>query len=285
MAEPQQPIHILVVDDELDTRTLLKEVIEEVMTVPVVVGVAENGHMALGRLAIRNYHLVITDNLMPGMTGIELTQIIRAEPAYNDIKIVGISAHDLWPDFERAGANGFIDKPIGYDQLTETLNRFFQHPGTRINTMTNAPFKILVVEDEEMIREPVAEFLRTGCGLPAGSVVDIAKNGAEGAKMAAEGAYNLIFTDNNMPIITGMEMIRQIRADARIRNQPKIVMVASDGLGERIREQALEAGADDFMQKPSKPNSYRNHVGITLAHYLRQAAENNGGTITPDHTP
>jgi two-component system response regulator AtoC len=65
--------------------------------------------------------------------------------------------------------------------------------------------KVLVVDDEELIRWSLGKFLET-----AGFTVDIAMNGKEALQRIEEHRYDVIVTDLNMPEVSGMEMLEKI---------------------------------------------------------------------------
>lgn len=82
---------------------------------------------------------------------------------------------------------------------------------------------------------------------PRGFRVDMASSGAEALERIHELPIDIVLLDVNMPGMTGYEVCRRIRDDARTRLLP-VVMVTAAPEEERIR--ALEAGADDFLRQP-----------------------------------
>jgi CheY-like chemotaxis protein len=61
---------------------------------------------------------------------------------------------------------------------------------------------------------------------------------------------DLIFLDLRLPLISGYEVCKQIKADERMKSIPVILFTASS---DRISEKARETGADDYMTKPFEP--------------------------------
>jgi two-component system, OmpR family, response regulator RegX3 len=97
--------------------------------------------------------------------------------------------------------------------------------------------RVLVVEDEETIAEPLAEGLRR-----EGFTVTVAGTGAEA--LAAEDA-DVVLLDLRLPDIDGLDVCRQLRARSDV---PIIVVTAR---GEEVdRVVGLELGADDYVVKP-----------------------------------
>jgi DNA-binding response OmpR family regulator len=80
-----------------------------------------------------------------------------------------------------------------------------------------------------------------------GYEVEHAIDGMVGYATAASERPDLIVTDIQMPRMNGIEMIKKIREDDTLDNTPIIVMSA---YGRRMIHDALEAGADEFVEKP-----------------------------------
>ena len=81
-----------------------------------------------------------------------------------------------------------------------------------------------------------------------GYEVATANNGQEGLDyLVANGDVDLVLTDHFMPVMDGLELTRRIRADSKYASLP--VIMCSGG-GTTCREEALVAGADNFLEKP-----------------------------------
>ena len=106
----------------------------------------------------------------------------------------------------------------------------------------SAPGHILIVDDGEFNRE-LLETLLTSWGY----VCEMASSGAEGlARLGPE--IDLVLMDVHMPDMDGLEATRQIRRDPERSDLPVIIVTALSGKQERLR--AVEAGANDFVEKP-----------------------------------
>jgi DNA-binding response OmpR family regulator len=101
--------------------------------------------------------------------------------------------------------------------------------------------RILLIEDNESLRNAVSQFLRE-----AGYLLDSAATGDEGLWAADGNGYDLILLDLMLPNLDGKEILRRLRA----KGNPIHIMVISarDGLEDRL--EALDAGADDYLVKP-----------------------------------
>jgi two-component system cell cycle response regulator DivK len=103
--------------------------------------------------------------------------------------------------------------------------------------------KILLVEDDEMNRDMLSRRLER-----RGYQVIIAVNGHEGVVLARLHAPDLILMDMSLPVLDGWEATRQLKAMPDTRAIPIIALTAHAMSGDR--EQALEAGCDDYDSKP-----------------------------------
>jgi two-component system cell cycle response regulator DivK len=103
--------------------------------------------------------------------------------------------------------------------------------------------RILLVEDNEMNRDMLSRRL-----IRRGFEVLVAVDGQEGIEMAGREAPDLILMDMSLPVIDGWEATRRIRAAPATRLTPVIALTAHAMAGDR--DQALDAGCDDYDTKP-----------------------------------
>lgn len=101
--------------------------------------------------------------------------------------------------------------------------------------------RILVVEDEDTLREQIGARLRE-----EGFAVDLAPDGADGAFMAVEYPLDLAVIDLGLPGLDGIELIERARSGGR--DYPILVLTARDRWQQKV--EGLEAGADDYLTKP-----------------------------------
>lgn len=118
---------------------------------------------------------------------------------------------------------------------------------------------ILLVDDDEMIREFVHEALRQ-----AGHSVHLAENGLEGLAALERALVDLVLVDLVMPVMNGIEMIRHMRS----RGLPHKVIAMSGGGGAGdgpTLSGAVAAGADHAMPKPFRLGDLLSTVSRHLA--------------------
>lgn len=101
--------------------------------------------------------------------------------------------------------------------------------------------RILIIEDENDIREQVAQQLRA-----ADYMVDETGEGEEGLYFAEEYPVDLAIVDLGLPGMSGIEVIKKLRADGK--TLPILILTARDRWQDKVN--GLEAGADDYLVKP-----------------------------------
>ena len=110
----------------------------------------------------------------------------------------------------------------------------------------NTPGKILVVDYQPENVEVLADVLRL-----RGFSVVTATSGLEALAQVQGERPDLVLLDVQMPLMSGYEVCERLRADPESRLLPIVIVTALEGQEEKIR--AIEAGADDFLNKPVNP--------------------------------
>ncbi|MBB4080347.1 two-component system alkaline phosphatase synthesis response regulator PhoP [Lewinella aquimaris] len=132
--------------------------------------------------------------------------------------------------------------------------------------MNATPAKILLVDDEPDILEILEFNLRK-----EGFEVATASNGEEGLKLAREYRPDLIVLDIMMPIMDGVEVCRQLRADPDFDNTVITFLTAREEDYSQIA--ALDTGGDDYITKPIRPRVLISRVKALLRRNVRQDDE------------
>ncbi|MCD5993024.1 chemotaxis response regulator CheY [Pseudomonas sp. CDFA 602] len=104
--------------------------------------------------------------------------------------------------------------------------------------------KILIVDDFSTMRRIIKNLLRD-LGFTNTSEAD---DGLTALPMLQSGAFDFLVTDWNMPGMSGIDLLRQVRLDERLKNLP-VLMVTAEAKREQIIE-AAQAGVNGYVVKP-----------------------------------
>jgi two-component system chemotaxis response regulator CheY len=113
--------HILAVDDSASMRQILAATLSGA---GYEVTLAADGNEGLENALAMAFDLVLTDQHMPGKTGLELITALRGNPAYQATPILVLTTEsgEAFKEAARAaGATGWIEKPLDPDMLTELV--------------------------------------------------------------------------------------------------------------------------------------------------------------------
>jgi two-component system, OmpR family, KDP operon response regulator KdpE len=129
--------------------------------------------------------------------------------------------------------------------------------------------KVLAVDDEPQILTALARGLSR-----VGHEVLVARNGEDGLAAAAASSPDVILLDLKLPDLDGIEVVRRLRSWTAV----PIVLLSGSG-SERARVLALDAGADDFVDKPFSMEELRARVGAVLRRAMPVASGNGHGPV------
>ena len=116
--------------------------------------------------------------------------------------------------------------------------------------------KALIVDDSSVMRKIVERSLRQA-GIELSEVVEAA-NGVEGLAALGRTKVDLILSDINMPVMDGLEFVRQLQGVAEAKNIP-VVMITTEGSESNVM-QALSLGAKGYIRKPFTPDQVKEYV-------------------------
>ncbi len=207
----------------------------------------------------QDFFACILDWKMPDVDGVEATRRIRAAVG-EDVPIIIVSAYD-WSTIEKeareAGANAFVTKPLFRSRLARTFHAIMDDTTDSITALkpierlekTNAEGKrALLVEDNLLNSEIAKEILEMG-----GLAVECAYDGAEAVELvanSADGHYDIVFMDIQMPKMNGNDATRAIRSMKRewCQTVPIIAMTAN-AFAEDVQA-AKTIGMNEHIAKP-----------------------------------
>jgi len=124
------------------------------------------------------------------------------------------------------------------------------------------PLNILIVDDSAMMRTMIKRV--TGlCGVPIGEVFE-AGNGREAIAVLESQRVDALFTDINMPVMTGTELLRAIEQDGRWPTLLRVI-ISTDGSAAR-RAEADELHVRLYVEKPFRPEVMRDVLSELASH-------------------
>jgi len=226
---------VLVIDDELAARELLKKYLESLGYRAVLAADGEEGL----RLAREIKPDVITlDLLMPGLDGWRVLSALKGTPELASIPVVVASVLEEKNTGYALGASDYLTKPIERDELERVLTRY-RSPDQRDP-------RIMVVEDDPATRDLLDAMLRK-----AGWSAVLTENGRHALDLLSADSRPLdaFIIDLMMPEMDGFELIERLSKSERHRSTPRIVLTAKDITDEERAR--LDAGVEKIFQKGS----------------------------------
>ncbi len=252
-------LNVLIVDDNETNREILQH---RVLSWKMRAGAAEDGPAALVslRAAVREgrpYHLAILDMQMPGMDGLSLARAIRADASLAATRLLLLTSIGVTGDVAQvreAGIAAHLTKPVRqselYNGLAEVMDRprrGARHALPQSGAVATAVSGVVLLVEDNPVNQEVAREMLEAMGLQ----VHLAEDGQQALAVLANGHYDAVLMDCQMPRMDGYQATRALRereqASGSLRT-PVIALTANALAGDR--ETCLEAGMDDYLGKP-----------------------------------
>jgi PAS domain S-box-containing protein len=261
---------ILVVDDLPACREGIASKLSLYSFESVAVGSVDE---ALRRLATDEaFHLVLADELMPVQGGLDLLAALRSDPRHAHVPFVLLSLFGSdhaavadWP--HQPDAIGL--KPIRALKLAKLLDQVLNGDSPRLASAPAAPrtdptfrgHRVLLVEDNPVNQRVAHRLLqKLGCD------VTIANHGAEALERLAEGAFDVVLMDCQMPVMDGFTAtgrIRELERQSGLGRRVPIIALTANVMSED-REHCVAAGMDAHLGKPIVPSQLADCLGRYL---------------------
>ncbi len=241
---------VLVVDDNLTTRNILKRQLEIWKLIPTL---ASSGVEALEQIAAAPFDLVLTDMKMPEMDGIQLAEMIKK--SHPDLAIILLSfiGDERGKNFEEYFTS-VLTKPVKQNLLFKHVLKDLRKNGKHIPSESivksklsvefagQHPLRILIAEDN-IVNQKLAQRVLQKLGYQS----EIVANGQEAVQAVTRNVYDVVLMDVQMPEMDGLEATRVIRASAIA--QPLIIAMTANAIA-GDRDICIQAGMDDYITKP-----------------------------------
>ena len=264
-------LRVLVVDDNATNRSILQaQLVEWGMRVDPAANAADALtalHRASGSDA--PYDLALLDLHMPDVDGLELTRRIREVPSLRSTRLMLLTSGLADAEVaSRSGIAAVLTKPVRQTRLREALVGVLAGP-TAPEAPVAAPAPIftdsrplvLVAEDHPVNQLVIRKLLEQ-----EGVEVEVADDGEQALRRIGARSFAAVFMDCQMPVLDGYDATRRLRATESGAPLPVIALTANAMKGDR--ERCLEAGMDDYLSKPIRPDELQR----VLAAWVRPAA-------------
>ncbi len=250
---------ILLVDDEELVRTTTARILESLGYGVIQAATAEQAiHMA----TISSAHLLLSDVVLPQMSGLTLAHKIAAlRPTIHILFFSAYTSAEVLGDMQdqRPGV-GFLQKPFTAAQLAASVRSVLDTPVPLPRDARPAPRgseAILVVDDDPNTRRYMTRALeRLGYHVLEAQYPDRALAIAENSR------FDLVVTDVVMPEMMGPELARAIQ---KLKPRVRFLFVSGRAPEELVKEQTA-GGEEQFLQKPFTPDE----LGIAVRRILDQ---------------
>ncbi|MFO0658394.1 MAG: response regulator [Polyangiaceae bacterium] len=256
----------LVVDDNATNRTILEEYLS---AQGMICEAVYDGPSAIVRLremaASRPFHLAIVDMNMPGMDGLSVARLVRADPSIATTKLIllGSLGQPIDPDIHAAlRLEGVANKPVLRRDLLRIVRQALgagreDAPARSRGELRDnhreerRPRHVLVVEDSDINAEVVGGLLAT-----AGHTFERVTDGMAAVEAVLTGRFDVVLMDCQLPVMDGFEATSRIRIlerNGRLSSQrggaiPIIALTAGATTDDQRR--CSEAGMTAFITTP-----------------------------------
>ncbi len=271
-------VRVLIVDDSPIDRSILSEQIQSFGMEAVV---ADNAEQALPLLrdaagSKQPFRIVVLAYLMPDNDGDKLTRMIRADQDLSGLCIVILTSTGQKGDarrFKEAGVDAYLTKPVVTGTLYATLSSVLGLGKRGADAPLLTRFRVaesggaqrrggrVLLAEDNFVNRKVALSMLSNLGLD----VAVAEDGEEAVHKWADGAYDLILMDCQMPGMDGYQATRTIRERERQGGgHVPVIALTANALADD-REKCLEAGMDDYLAKPFTLDDLAGALGKWLA--------------------
>jgi two-component system sensor histidine kinase/response regulator len=198
--------------------------------------------------------LLLLDEQMPGMDGMEVLDRIRRNPTLESVVIMMLTSCDQVESAvlcRKMGVETYLIKPISSSDLLGSIRLAIgvHKPASTVALAAGVSglplsLRILLAEDN-LVNQKVA----MGMLGKMGHRITLATNGLEALEQWRQSDFDLILMDVQMPEMNGLQATMQIRREEAIGAHVPIVAMTASAMSEE-RDRCLAAGMDDFVSKP-----------------------------------
>ncbi len=241
-----------------------------------------NGNTALQMLREATEHnepydVILFNSNLNDMPGDVFARCVEGDPVFDSVKLVSMTyvTHtipELYPH-KNPRITAQVSKPIKRSDLLRILSavatgqKITNSKDMAVNTgklEAYAGINILVVEDNAVNQEVALGMLNK-----IGFQAEVADNGQEGLDALANGNFDLVLMDCQMPVLDGYAATAEIRKrEGGVKHTPIIALTANAMTGDA--EKCLAAGMDDYLSKPFEPDALEEKLIFWLSTRLSE---------------
>ncbi len=294
-----QNVRVLTVDDNETNRAILQHLFSSWQMQEQQAGSGAEALSILHGEAARGkmFDLAVLDMQMPGIDGLELARQMKKDPRFASVRLVMLTSLDQQEDpdaLRETGVDAYLTKPVKqsqlYDCLTEAMSSdvetreiksglvALREQPAKSRPESGKNLRILIAEDNP-VNQRVALFQLQKLGYLA----DVVDNGRQALEAMAKSNYDIVFMDCQMPELDGYAATRDLRVMEGDERHTWIIAMTANSL-EGDRQKCLDAGMDDYVSKPVKPERLEAAIGrFTGLRAVEQETRDTGsvGAIDP----
>lgn len=223
--------------------------------------------------------LILMDMGLPILDGYAATRLLKSNDETRAIPVIGLSAHAMTGDAEKAkeaGCDDYDTKPVEWDRLFGKIEKLLAKTQSTVKvssedmetTMLEAPASashLLVVDDSPMHREVLSRRL-----VELGYTYDLAESADEARQYLAARPFDAILLDVTLPNGASGVLLQDLRKREGD-PVPVILLCPIDATDQAVRSLAL--GADDFVQQPFKGEILKTRIWNSLERHRLKVQE------------
>lgn len=268
-------LRVLAIDHQEEHRAIVAEQLSGGLLEVVTAADGETG-LALVEEAVAQgagFDIVLLEQPLPGLDGLEVAHRLRRLPGASlrqVILVTGLADSALTAELEAAGIARCLAKPLRRARLLDAIaaarGATPPPPAADAEAVGRGTVRILVAEDNTVNQQVAQRVLER-----MGYRVDVVANGMEAIEALQRIPYDAVLMDCQMPEMDGYAATAAIRRlDGQRAKTPVIAMTASVMEGER--EKCLEAGMNEYLAKPLRPELLAEVLGGLLRREADEAA-------------
>jgi two-component system cell cycle response regulator len=253
---------ILIIEDNPDNLELMTYLLKAFGHETVS---ARDGEAGLVAARHEKADLIICDVHLPKKDGYAIAAALKIGPNPIRVPLVAVTALAMVGDRDKllaAGFDGYIAKPIVPQEFVQQVEAFLPSgnegsavpikampalPTENVSKSTEIRARVLIVDDSMVNHDLTRAILE-----PFGYRLLFATNVPQALALAVQTPLDLILSDLHMPDEDGMSFLATVKADARLRSIP-FVLISSSAHGREDHLRARGLGAARFLLRPLEP--------------------------------